>query len=178
MEQEAALHPPIERLVSADDAAVFDAIVNACYHPADRELAFDETIEMLKSIGISKTQIDAALRKVHAQGMSAPIPPTVLERIEIRSDKKREACGLIPAFQNVCDKFGLYIYGKMFNAGVNGAFGKGQNILPSARSKMIILHFPEGCKQHVQSYSKLHNSIKHYQKQGRGNVIIEYSNIL
>ena len=168
------LQPPIERLDSVNDETAFDAIVNACYHPNDKDMAFDETIEMLKFLGVTKTQIDAALRKLHAQGIITPIPPAVLERVAIRADKRREACGFTPTFQNVCDKFGLFIYGKMFNAGVNGAFGKGQNILPSARSKIIVLQFPEQCRPMVQSYSKLHNSIKHYQAKGRGSVVIEF----
>ena len=84
--------------------------------------------------------------------------------------------------QNVADNFLLFIYGKKYNNGVNGAFGAAQNIKASSKNYKIVLRFPSGSEDLVNPPStpyrsrepKIMSSIEHYRREGNGVVIVEY----
>lgn len=191
-----------ERLENADEANAYDALVNACYHSRPED-AMRHLFGEFGRVGITGKQIDRFTAKAKAKGVPVPevktgdcspkVLETILERVVLQSDSKYAKYGLLaheenpyrnkdePSLQNLANKFGEFIYNKSFNDGVVGAFGKGQNILTSARGKLIVLRVPrsyqtefEGKSRSVSLVTKITNSMNHYRKQGNGEVVVEY----
>lgn len=186
-----------ERLENADEANAYDAFVNACYLPRSED-AMRHLLEEYERVGITKKQLERFSNKAKAAGIPVPdvskkATPKSLERVVLEAESKYAKYGLLahqenpyrdkdePTLQNLANKFGEFIYNKSFNDGVVGAFGKGQNILTSARSKLIVLRVPrvyqtqfEGKISAATLVTKIKNSMNHYRKQGSGDVIIEY----
>ncbi len=176
------LNPPIEKVTSRDDDVGYSAILNACYHSNNPMLAMQETLAMLESVGFTQKQISGFITKAKANGVPYPLllPTSEPERIYIDVDAKLKDLDATNVFQNVADNFLLYIYGKKFNGGVHGAFGKAQNIRKEAMEKLIIIKLPNSCSQftNTKSYnersSRFMSSVQHYKTAGKGSIRIEY----
>ena len=119
------LDPPIEIVSSIDDELGYSAILNACYHPSNPVVAVQETLTMLVTTGFTQNQISRYVSKAKALGVQYPVINDLeIEQVLIEVDKKISKLDASNIFQNIADKFLLYIYGKKFNDGVHGAFGK------------------------------------------------------
>lgn len=166
------LDVPIQRMATIKDA--YDVFLAACLHP-NPDIAMRDVLEQFEKFGISEKQTASFKRKALAMGIALPavleMPSKKLEHIVIepdpkfaKLDKQGTATG-----QDLANKFSMFIYGKMFNDGIHGAFGKKQSIRGEAKNKIIVLRSETPC----QFPPKLKNSIQHYKSQGHGQVRIE-----
>jgi hypothetical protein len=163
---------------------VYDMLLNACVQ-GDAQNAL-QTLEA----SLTSKQIKMLKNRALAAGMVIPTEKVQLPTVVI-SAKKEHSIDDKAIFQSVADQFLLFIYGKKFNSGLNGAFGVAQQILPSARGhNIILLHrstpselkFPADCDPSSSSrvvgfevyWKKLTSSINHYNKDGNGTAKIEY----
>ena len=181
LQQRAPLNPPVPKLTSTDNEETYDAFLNACLHPNDPVRAMNKVLKQFKKVGVTKKQLDMFIKRAEANDI--PIPnmnhQKELEKIIIEADPKFAKIGNDAVLQNVADKFGLFIYNKKFNDGINGAFGEAQNIQPSAKGKFIILKIPSYVTTRrftSDTFNKILNSMKHYEQRGNGTVTIKYYN--
>jgi len=191
MDKKAPSEPPIPTVDKLDDKSAYDLFLTACYHPNDPLRAMRHVVRQFQKLGITQKQI---YRYAHrAKGIGAPVPAKpkkkkALKEIIIEADDKFKVIDKNHWAQNVADKFGMFIYGKKFNSGVNGAFGQAQTMLPGLLKCKIILRLPaqgEVVKKtgFFGSYNtdpvyhimqKIKASAEHYKRQTGGEVAFEF----
>lgn len=159
----------------------YDLFLNACYSKnLDEELY--NVVKVLKENGATDRQIEQFRGRAIGQGLNVPKlieKPHIISikdypKVNIEPDPKFAKISTDAMYQNVRDKFGLFIYDKKFNNSQYGCFGMAQNIVPESKQKCIILHIPEDHKQILSRDQKLLNSVRHYKNKGQGIVTLKF----
>lgn len=145
-----------------------DKLLNACYGP-DPATAVEELCKELLLTGLSETKLNKLKQSVaeHLPPEKKKLPVvTFVAEEKYKTSKSR--------VQNVADQFLLFIYGKKYNDGVHGAFGKAQQIRSEAKGYKIILKFAED-DEGIFGLKKLMSSVEHYNTSGDGLVVVEHN---
>mgnify|MGYP005844706623 CR=1 FL=1 len=128
------------------DHQLHDELLNAYYGQTDVQQLLNAFI----NDGVNEKRIKKIIVNANKKGGTniqlneTPMPVIKIEPNEKLSKLKQSSHDLL--LQDVFDNFLLEIYGKKFNNGVNGAFGKAQTITPEAKRKHFILSIPETYK--------------------------------
>jgi hypothetical protein len=101
-------------------------------------------LEILETTGITKRQIEQMKRMAAKSGIAVPDTKRKVPQITFKHDDKLETLNMNnhAKFQNVADKFLMFIYGYKFNNGVNGAFGTAHTIKTESKRHKITLVLP------------------------------------